>query len=119
MIRLQGSTELADEGASKLFFELNGQPRAIRIEHTGSSSKVEHPKANEGDPKQVGAPMPGMVVRIAVQLGQSVAKGEPLLALEAMKMETVIAAPADGRIKAIHVKSGTVVAARDLLITLE
>ena len=119
VIRLQGSTELADEGASKLFFELNGQPRAIRIEHTGSSSKVEHPKANEGDPKQVGAPMPGMVVRIAVQLGQSVAKGEPLLALEAMKMETVIAAPADGRIKAIHVKSGTVVAARDLLITLE
>jgi len=119
VIRLQGSTELHDEGASKLFFELNGQPRAIRIEHSGGSSKVEHPKASEGDPKQVGAPMPGMVVRIAVQQGQSVAKGEPLLALEAMKMETVIAAPADGRIKTIHVKSGAVVAARDLLITLE
>jgi pyruvate carboxylase len=80
---------------------------------------VETPKADEGNPNHVGAPMPGMVVRIAVQKGQSVTKGEPLLALEAMKMETVLAAPRDGRIKEIRCKPGTPVNARDLLIELE
>jgi pyruvate carboxylase len=48
-----------------------------------------------------------------------VKKGEPLIVLEAMKMETVIAAPRDARIAKVHLKSGTPVNARDLLIEIE
>ena len=63
--------------------------------------------------------MPGMVVRVAVQKGQSVSKGESLMALEAMKMETVIAAPRDAVVKQIHAGPGITVNTKDLLIELE
>ena len=120
VIRLQSRADVEDEGVSKLFFELNGQSRMIRVPHAGAAkSATERPKADDGDANQLGAPMPGMVVRVAVQKGQSVTKGEPLLALEAMKMETVIAAPRDAVIKQIHVGPGITVETRDLLIELE
>ena len=60
--------------------------------------------------------MPGMVVTVAVKAGQKVAKGDPLVSLEAMKMETMIRAERDGVIGHIHVKPGSVVSAKDLLI---
>ena len=119
VIRLQSRTEAEDEGLVKLFFELNGQSRQVRVPKAGVAAAFETPKADEGDSSHVGAPMPGMVVRVAVQKGQVVTKGEPLLALEAMKMETVLGAPRDGKVKAIHVKPGATVNTRDLLIELE
>jgi len=119
VIRLQGSAEAPEEGVSKLFFELNGQPRLVRVPRVGAAAKAEAPKADDGNTAHVGAPMPGMIVRVAVQLGQAVTKGEPLLALEAMKMETVLGAPRDGKIKIIHAKLGGTVNTHDLLIELE
>jgi pyruvate carboxylase len=120
VIRLQSRTDVEDEGVSKLFFELNGQGRVVRVPHAGAAkTAAERAKAEDGNASHIGAPMPGMVVRVAVQKGQSVTKGEPLLALEAMKMETVIAAPRDGVIKQIHVAPGITVGTRDLLIELE
>ena len=120
VIRLQSRADIEDEGVSKLFFELNGQSRMIRVPHANAAkSSTERAKAEEGNANQIGAPMPGMVVRVAVQKSQSVTKGEPLLALEAMKMETVIAAPRDGVIRQIHVTPGITVSTRDLLIELE
>ena len=120
VIRLQGRSEIVEEGVARLFFELNGQGRQIRVPIAGSTAVLaEHPKADENNPGQIGAPMPGMVVRVAVAPGASVVKGEPLAVLEAMKMETVIAAPRDARVARVLVKSGTPVNARDLLIELE
>ncbi len=120
IIRLQSRADVADEGVSKLFYELNGQSRMIRIARAGAKKPAsQHPKADDSDADQIGAPMHGMVVRVAVQKGQTVRKGEPLLALEAMKMETVLSAPRDARVKALHVTSGTAVETRDLLVTLE
>ncbi|ROH86769.1 pyruvate carboxylase [Stagnimonas aquatica] len=119
VIRLQGRTELLDEGASKLFFELNGQPRAQRVAHAGVKQAYERRKAAEGNALEVGAPMPGTVARLAVQAGQRVAKGETLLALEAMKMETLVAAAQDAVVKAVHVHAGDVVRPGDLLIEME
>jgi len=119
VIRLQGRADLEEEGVTKLFFELNGQPRMVRVPRAGATAQAEALKADESNADHVGAPMPGMVVRIAVQKGQSVSKGEPLLALEAMKMETVLAAPRDARIKEIKIKPGVTVNTRDLLIELE
>jgi pyruvate carboxylase len=76
------------------------------------------PKAEEGNPKHVGAPMPGMVVTVAVKVGQKVAKGDALLSMEAMKMETMLRAEGDGTVHAIHVRTGETVNAKDLLIEL-
>ncbi|MBI1890359.1 MAG: pyruvate carboxylase [Burkholderiales bacterium] len=118
VIRLLGGAELAEEGQSKLFFELNGQPRVIRIDREGAVKTVAHPKAEEGNAGHVGAPMPGMVVTVAVKAGQTVAKGDPLVSVEAMKMETMIRAERDAVIKHVHVKPGTSVSAKDLLIEL-
>jgi pyruvate carboxylase len=118
VIRLQGRTELPNEGATKLFFELNGQARSTRVQHAGVVSAFERPKARDGDPLQVGAPMPGTVARLAVQPGQRINKGETLLALEAMKMETLVAAATDGVVKSVPVHAGDVVKAGDLLMEL-
>lgn len=120
VIRLQGRAELEEEGVVKLFFELNGQGRQLRVPKAGTkAAQAERPKAVESNLNHVGAPMPGMVVRVAVAEGAAVIQGEPLIVLEAMKMETVIAAPRNARVSRIHVKSGSPVNARELLIELE
>ncbi|PUA19481.1 pyruvate carboxylase [Glaciimonas sp. PCH181] len=116
VLRLQGKTEVVEEGQDKLFFELNGQPRLVRIDRAGAVKAAIHPQAENGNSLHLGAPMPGMVVTVAVKVGQKVLKGEPMVSLEAMKMETMIRAERDVVIKRIHVKPGTVVAAKDLLI---
>jgi biotin carboxyl carrier protein len=67
----------------------------------------------------VKAPMPGLVLSIAVEVGQSVAKGDPLLILEAMKMENVLKAVGDGVIKSIRVEQGATVQKGQLLLELE
>ncbi len=119
VIRLQGRAEVEAEGIDKLFYELNGQPRAVRIDRAGAKSASARPLAADDDPNQIGAPMPGMVARVAVKAGDTVRKGDPLLSLEAMKMETVIAAPHDARVKQVLAPAGTVVSSKDLLMLLE
>jgi pyruvate carboxylase len=119
VIRMQGRTDLEEEGQSKLFFELNGQPRLVRIDHAGVVKTSSHPRAEEGNPRQVGAPMPGIVVTVAIKAGQPVLKGDPLVSIEAMKMETMLRAERDAVVKAVHVKPGSVIAAKDLLVELD
>ena len=70
---------------------------------------------HSGDVK---APMPGLVVEVPVAIGQTVAKGDKVLILEAMKMENVIKAAGDGVIKAVHVSKGMAVEKGQLLIEL-
>jgi pyruvate carboxylase len=118
LIRLQGSAESEEDGEVKLFFELNGQARVLRVPRAGAKQRPALPKAEDGNPHHIGAPMPGMVVTVPVKVGQKVAKGDPLVSIEAMKMEMVIRAENDATIAATHVRSGTVVSARDLLIEL-
>jgi pyruvate carboxylase len=118
LIRLQGRADLEDEGQSKLFYELNGQPRVVRVDRAGAAKTVTHPRAQDGNACHIGAPMPGMVVTVAVKAGQKVAKGDPLVSIEAMKMETMIRAERDANVKQIHVKPGSVVSAKDLLLEL-
>lgn len=69
--------------------------------------------------KDIKAPMPGLVLEIMVEAGQFVAVGDPLLILEAMKMENVIKAQGEGVIKDIVVKQGAAVEKGQLLIVLE
>lgn len=121
IVRQTGRSETPDEeGRIKVFFELNGQPRTVRIAKAGAAgSGRTHPRADSGNPDHVAAPMPGMVVTVAVKAGAKVSKGAPLLSIEAMKMETALTADRDATVKAVHAKPGDTIKAKDLLIELE
>ncbi|WP_417269519.1 pyruvate carboxylase [Celeribacter sp.] len=119
-IRCQTLSEPNEEGEVKVFFELNGQPRTVRVaDRSVAATKVARPKAEIGNAAHVGAPMPGVVATIAVAVGQEVKAGDVLLTIEAMKMETSITAEADGTVKALHVGPGDQIDAKDLLVEFE
>ncbi|MEQ9738334.1 MAG: pyruvate carboxylase [Algiphilus sp.] len=119
LIRLLGRADSAEQGVVKLFFELNGQPRTVRIRAEGAGPVEDVPVAEAGNPAHVGAPMPGMVATVSVQVGTKVRKGDALLSIEAMKMETQIRAERDGTVDSVHVQPGQTVNARDLLIVYQ
>jgi pyruvate carboxylase len=113
-------SEAHPDGRRTVFFELNGQPREVDIVDKSRESKSSATiKADPADPRQIGANMPGMVVTVAVQPGTAVVKGQKLLTLEAMKMETTITAERDGKIAQVLVKPGIQVATGDLLMVME
>jgi pyruvate carboxylase len=119
-IRLQAVGETTDEGEVRVFFELNGQPRVIRVPNRAVKAKTAaRPKAAEGNPAHVGAPMPGSIASLAVTVGQKVRAGDLLLTIEAMKMETGLHADREAVVKAIHVTPGAQIDAKDLLVELE
>ncbi|WP_374015329.1 pyruvate carboxylase [Phaeobacter sp. A36a-5a] len=119
-IRLQAIGDTDDKGEVKVFFELNGQPRVIRVPNRLVKATTQaRPKAEQGNANHVGAPMPGVVATVAVQVGQPVHEGDLLLTIEAMKMETGIHAERDAVVKALHVQAGGQIDAKDLLIELE
>ena len=119
-IRLQAVGETTDDGEVKVFFELNGQPRVIRVPNRAIKAKTAaKPKAQEGNPNHIGAPMPGAVASVTVAVGQKVKAGDMLLTIEAMKMETGLHADRDATIKALFVQAGSQIDAKDLLIELE
>jgi pyruvate carboxylase len=119
-IRLQAVGETTDDGEVKVFFELNGQPRVIRVPNRAIKAKTAaKPKAQEGNPNHIGAPMPGAVASVTVAVGQKVKAGDMLLTIEAMKMETGLHADRDATIKALYAQAGSQIDAKDLLIELE
>ena len=119
-IRLQAVGETTEEGEVKVFFELNGQPRVIRVPNRAIKAKTAaKPKAQEGNPGHIGAPMPGSIASVAAKVGMKVNAGDLLLTIEAMKMETGIHADRAGVIKAVHIHPGAQVEAKDLLVELE
>jgi len=120
IIRLLGVSDVDDKGQRRVFFELNGQPRTVEIADRSRAASVKsHPKADPDNPNHVAAPMPGRIVSIGVKKGQAVERGDALLAIEAMKMETLLRAERDGKIKAVPAAVGMSVEAHDLLIELE
>ncbi len=119
VVRLTGVSEMDEDGQVRLFFELNGQARVVRVPKAGVASLTkQRQKAEDGNAAHVGAPMPGSVGMVSVKAGQPVKKGDPLVSIEAMKMESVIRAERDATVKAVHVKHGDAVAAKDLLLEL-
>ncbi|NDW46828.1 pyruvate carboxylase [Ruegeria sp. PrR005] len=119
-IRCQAIGETDENGEVKVFFELNGQPRVIRVPNRlVKSTTMQRPKAEPGNANHLGAPMPGVVATVAVQAGQKVKAGDLLLTIEAMKMETGIHAERDATVKAVHVQPGGQIDAKDLLVELE
>ena len=109
-----------EDGRKEVFFELNGQPRSIRVKDASLAVKeVQREVANPQDPGQIGAPMPGSVVEIKVEPGERIQAGEALVVLSAMKMETAVTSPVSGKVQRLSVKAGETVTAGDLLVTLD
>ncbi len=113
----QAMSETDEKGMVTVFFELNGQPRRIKVPNRakGASGGVRR-KVEAGNDKEVGAPMPGVVSTVAVAAGQTVSQGDVLLSIEAMKMETAIHAERDGTIAEVLVRPGEQIDAKDLLV---
>jgi acetyl/propionyl-CoA carboxylase alpha subunit len=78
-----------------------------------------HDHRHTGEHSALTAPMPGTVIRVAVAEGQAVGAREPLLVLEAMKMETPVVAPYEAVVRAVHVAEGDRVSGGQLLVELE
>jgi pyruvate carboxylase len=119
IVRYVASSEPHEDGTRTVFFELNGQPRSVRV--ADRSQVVERPpprKVEPGNARHVGAPMPGTVTTVAITPGARVARGDPVLTLEAMKMQTAVRAESDGEVAEVLVRPGQTVDVKDLLVVL-
>ncbi len=119
ILRYLAKSEVNNNGKCSVFFEINGQPRTIDIENKEFSKNIsQRAKADDGNNDHVGSPLPGQVAKIFVKPGNKVIKGDKLLVIEAMKMETTINAEKSGTIKKVNIESGDNVETKDLLVEL-
>ncbi|PAP91992.1 pyruvate carboxylase [Mesorhizobium wenxiniae] len=121
VIRCLAIGDRDDKGMVTVFFELNGQPRRVKVPdrvHGAANGKARR-KAEPGNEAHVGAPMPGVISTLSVKAGQSVSAGDVLLSIEAMKMETALHAERDGTIAEVLVATGDQIDAKDLLMVMQ
>ncbi len=120
VIRLTSIHQPDENGDRVVQFEINGMPREVVV-HDRNLTIVGGggPKADKQNPGEVGATLSGSIVKVLVNLGDAVEKGDPLVITEAMKMETTITAPVSGNVSDILVSAGARIESGDLLIVLE
>jgi pyruvate carboxylase len=118
-IRMVNVNPVDAEGRRAVIFELNGMTRQLSITDRSVQPKVKpRVKADPSAPTQIGAPIPGLVTALTASVGTKAAKGDKLLTLEAMKMQTTIYASCDGVVEQIFVQVGETVESKDLLMRL-
>ncbi|MCW1953438.1 MAG: pyruvate carboxylase [Flavobacteriia bacterium] len=106
-------------GNVSIYFKVNGQLRNMVVKD--KSSKVDvisNQKADKANPKEVGAPLQGLLSTVLVKKGDTVTPNQPLFVIEAMKMETTVAAVAEGVVQEIVLKGGSLVNTEDLVLRL-
>jgi pyruvate carboxylase len=119
IVRYLTTGEVREDGTRTVFFELNGQPRDVRVVDRSVDATLKgRPKGDPDNTAHVSAPMPGRISSVAVKPGQAVSVGERLLSIEAMKMEAAVYCQMDATIAEVLVNPGAVVEARDLLLIL-
>jgi pyruvate carboxylase len=119
ILRMLAVSDAHDDGTRTVFFELNGEPRSVRVnDRKQKPLRPPSRRAELGNVHHVGAPMPGTVITVNVKAGDKVRRGAVILTLEAMKMETTVCADSDGTVSEILVKPGAQVDAKDLLAVL-
>ncbi|HUJ49585.1 MAG TPA: pyruvate carboxylase [Bryobacteraceae bacterium] len=120
IIKFLTVSEPQPDGTRTVFFELNGQPREVSVRDRSLQAAVEtRLKADPGCPGHIGAPIPGAISSISVDLGQTVSKGDRLLVMEAMKMQSTMYSPVAGKVAQKLVSVGDKVDAKDLLLVVE
>ena len=113
--------------------EIDGTRRVYRVHRVGTDTYVDASDGSTalsetprfGDPAKLApagsllAPMPGLVLRVLAEPGAVVTAGQPILVLEAMKMEQTVSAPADGVLAELRAKAGEQVSTGQVLAVLE
>lgn len=111
---------MKNDAQREVFFELNGQLRSLFVKDKSATKDIKfHPKAVKGQKGSIGAPMPGTVIDIKVKVGDVLKKGDPLVVLSAMKMETVVKSPVDGKITKLAIQNGQKLEGDDLLLEMD
>jgi len=119
IVRYVATSEPHEDGTRTVFFELNGQPRSVRVpDHGRAATRPPQAKAEPGNPRHVGAPMPGVISTVTAVAGARVSRGDTLLTLEAMKMETAVRAEMSAEVAEVLARPGQTVDAKDLLVVL-
>jgi pyruvate carboxylase len=107
------------DGRRALTFELNGMTREVTIVDRSVQPKAKaRLKADPADPLQIGAPIPGLITALSVSVGSKVNKGDKLLTLEAMKMQSTLYASEPGTVNEIFAQVGDTVESKDLVVRL-
>ncbi|MCM3585415.1 pyruvate carboxylase [Mesobacillus maritimus] len=120
IVRLVSIGQAHADGTRTIYFELNGQQREVIIKDESVKSAVTSKvKADPKNEQHIAGTMPGTVIKVLVEKGDSVSQGDHLMITEAMKMETTIQAPFSGVVKEIYVQNGDSIASGDLLIELD
>jgi pyruvate carboxylase len=120
IVKYLTTSEPHPDGTRTVFFELNGQPREVQVRDKSlKGAAAERAKADTANPGHIAAPIPGAITAIHTQVGAAVKKGDRLLVMEAMKMQTTVTAPHDAKVKEILVRTGETVEPKDLLVVLE
>jgi pyruvate carboxylase len=120
IIRLIGVGEPDEDGCRVVSYELNGIARdTVILDKSIAPQSKAKPKADLSDPNQVAAPIPGLIAALSVGEGDTVNKGDKLLLMEAMKMQTTVYAPCAGTVAEVTSAVGDTVEAKDLLIRLK
>ena len=119
IIRYLTKGETKPDGKCTVFFEVNGQPRTIEVlNHAFAKSNITKLKADSKKINQIGSPLPGQVAKLFYNQGDKVIKGDKILIIEAMKMETTIVAEKSGTLENVQVSSGDNIDAKDLLFEI-
>jgi len=119
VIRFLAIGDADEDGRRTMFFELNGQPREVKVaDHSLAATGPVRRMADEADPSHIPAPMPGLVVAVTAHPGERVERGDRLLSIEAMKMETGVFAERDGVVEEVLVGAGTQVDTKQLLMVV-
>ncbi|AQG80761.1 pyruvate carboxylase [Spirosoma montaniterrae] len=117
LVRLLFMSEPDAFGMRTITFELNGQSRQVQVRDKASKvEKVQNAKV--GKPGDVGAPLQGRLTRILVKPGDTVKKNQPLFVIEAMKMESIVSAPKEGKVSKIVLGENVTVEQDDWVVEL-
>lgn len=121
-VKLISIGKIDQEGFRPFTFEVDGFRREVYIEDeqtVQSHFRKQVRLADENDPKQIGSPIPGNIVKVMVKTGDQIKKGQAVAVVEAMKMETEILSKIDGVISAVHIETTQSVKAQELLMEIE
>ena len=120
VIRLVHIGAANDDGIRTVSFELNGLPREIELKDKNvKATGISRKKADKTNPGEIAATLSGSVVKVFVEKGQRVAKGDPLVVTEAMKMETTIVSPLNGIVAQVHVGPASRIESGDCLLEID
>lgn len=122
VVRLSNARETDEEGFRNVVFEVNGNRSAVKIKDEAAniaavSSQIVY--ADAEDPTEIGANIPGNIVKVLINEGDEVAEKQPIAVIEAMKMETNILAPVKGVVDKIYISEGKQVKAGELIAKLK